>query len=137
MKAESDAIQAKRAIERLKKDFADRKVRADELRKQERSLSSILSSARAQLAEVEGAIDRVLSGEDEAVRGRSSARKPAFSSSPCSAVIAIVLFGIIGELEGKELFALLGGLSGYILGRANMPMPSSPPGEATVVPKAA
>jgi hypothetical protein len=34
-------------------------------------------------------------------------------------VIAIVLFGIIGVLEGKELSALLGGLSGYILGRAN------------------
>lgn len=34
-----------------------------------------------------------------------------------SLVIAIILFGIIGILEGKELAALLGGLSGYILGR--------------------
>lgn len=34
-----------------------------------------------------------------------------------SVVIAIVLFGIIGVLEGKELSALLGGLIGYILGR--------------------
>lgn len=33
-------------------------------------------------------------------------------------VIAIILFGIMGTLEGKELSALLGGLSGYILGRA-------------------
>jgi hypothetical protein len=33
-------------------------------------------------------------------------------------VIAIILFGIMGTLEGKELAALLGGLSGYILGRA-------------------
>jgi hypothetical protein len=32
-------------------------------------------------------------------------------------VIAVILFGIIGILEGKELSALLGGLSGYILGR--------------------
>lgn len=32
-------------------------------------------------------------------------------------VIAIILFGIMGILEGKELSALLGGLSGYILGR--------------------
>jgi hypothetical protein len=32
-------------------------------------------------------------------------------------VIAIILFGIMGTLEGKELAALLGGLSGYILGR--------------------
>jgi len=33
-------------------------------------------------------------------------------------VIAIILFGIMGILESKELSALLGGLSGYILGRA-------------------
>lgn len=35
-----------------------------------------------------------------------------------SVVIAIILFGITGILESKELSALLGGLSGYILGRA-------------------
>ncbi|WP_323908269.1 hypothetical protein [Aeromonas caviae] len=34
-----------------------------------------------------------------------------------SLVIAIILFGITGVLEGKELSALLGGISGYILGR--------------------
>jgi hypothetical protein len=33
-------------------------------------------------------------------------------------VIAIILFGIMGTLAGRELAALLGGLSGYILGRA-------------------
>jgi hypothetical protein len=32
-------------------------------------------------------------------------------------VIAFILFGIIGVLEGKELSAVLAGLSGYILGR--------------------
>lgn len=36
-----------------------------------------------------------------------------------SLVIAIILFGITQILEGKELSALLGGLSGYILGRTN------------------
>jgi len=36
-----------------------------------------------------------------------------------SLVIAIILFGITGILEGKELSALLGGLSGYILGRSS------------------
>lgn len=36
-----------------------------------------------------------------------------------SIVIAVILFGIIGVLEGKELSALLGGLSGYILGRSS------------------
>jgi hypothetical protein len=35
-----------------------------------------------------------------------------------SIVIAIILFGITNVLEGKELSALIGGLSGYILGRA-------------------
>ncbi|HJR08001.1 MAG TPA: hypothetical protein VJ842_12135 [Pyrinomonadaceae bacterium] len=38
-----------------------------------------------------------------------------------SIVIAIILFGITGILQDKELAALLGGLSGYILGRSNTP----------------
>jgi hypothetical protein len=50
-------------------------------------------------------------------------------------VIAIILFGIINILEGRELSALLGGISGYILGRsgsgrgqaANIGAPISPP----------
>ena len=33
-------------------------------------------------------------------------------------VIAVILFGIIGVLESKELSAILGGLSGYILGKS-------------------
>ena len=55
-----------------------------------------------------------------------------------SLVIAIILFGVLKILEGKELAALLGGLSGYILGKAgqpavtpaaigNQPAPASPP----------
>ena len=46
-----------------------------------------------------------------------------------SIVIAIILFGITGILEGKELAALLGGLSGYILGRGTgaSPAPTPPP----------
>jgi hypothetical protein len=43
-----------------------------------------------------------------------------------SVVIAIILFGIIEILEGKELAALLGGLSGYILGRATSEPTSTP-----------
>ncbi|HEV3484248.1 MAG TPA: hypothetical protein VG106_02500 [Vicinamibacterales bacterium] len=57
-------------------------------------------------------------------------------------VIAIILFGIMGTLEGKELAALLGGLSGYILGRAGSkaqgkesepapkPLPNAAPAES-------
>lgn len=46
-----------------------------------------------------------------------------------SVVIAIILFGIINILEGKELAALLGGLSGYILGRTSQrsAIPAAPP----------
>ena len=36
-----------------------------------------------------------------------------------SMVVAIILFGVTGVLEGKELSALLGGLAGYILGRSS------------------
>jgi hypothetical protein len=35
-------------------------------------------------------------------------------------IIAIILFGMMNILEGRELSALLGGLSGYILGRSNL-----------------
>ncbi len=53
-----------------------------------------------------------------------------------SVVIAIILFGIINILEGKELAALLGGLSGYILGRtsqkgATSSSPVTPTGAAS------
>lgn len=49
-----------------------------------------------------------------------------------SIVIAIILFGITGILGDKELAALLGGLSGFILGRYNTPdakKSSDEPGE--------
>ena len=44
-----------------------------------------------------------------------------------SVVIAIILFGILNILEGKELAALLGGLSGYILGRVTTPSAAPQP----------
>jgi hypothetical protein len=58
-----------------------------------------------------------------------------------SLVIAIILFGVLKILEGRELAALLGGLSGYILGRggisrqpggtaASPPPPPGPPAPA-------
>ena len=43
-----------------------------------------------------------------------------------SIVIAIILFGVLKILEGRELAALLGGLSGYILGRGSI---SKQPGQ--------
>jgi hypothetical protein len=37
-----------------------------------------------------------------------------------SIIIAIILFGLTGILEGKELSALLGSIAGYILGKAKL-----------------
>jgi hypothetical protein len=55
-----------------------------------------------------------------------------------SVVIAIILFGVLRILEGKELSALLGGLSGYILGRGSnrpdTPRPPQQPQPAVVAP---
>lgn len=56
-----------------------------------------------------------------------------------SLVIAIILFGVLKILEGKELSALLGGLSGYILGRGSNQISPSRHGETiagTVPPPA-
>lgn len=44
-----------------------------------------------------------------------------------SLVIAIILFGITGILQDKELAALLGDLSGYILGRYSNPKEDKSP----------
>jgi uncharacterized protein YjdB len=44
-----------------------------------------------------------------------------------SIVIAIILFGITGILQDKELAALIGGISGYILGRYSSPSPTPSP----------
>jgi hypothetical protein len=51
-----------------------------------------------------------------------------------SLVIAIILFGITGILEGKELSALLGGLSGYILGRSSDPSAATAPRNPSATP---
>lgn len=47
-----------------------------------------------------------------------------------SIIIAIILFGITGILADKELAALLGGLSGYILGKYN----ETPVRQSTPIP---
>jgi hypothetical protein len=44
-----------------------------------------------------------------------------------SLVIAIVLFDVLKILDGRELAALLGGLSGYILGRGSRSERAPPP----------
>ena len=60
----------------------------------------------------------VISIVDKSVRQEIFAHEAGIQFiSLFSIVIAIILFGITGILEGKELAALLAGLSGYILGR--------------------
>jgi hypothetical protein len=39
-------------------------------------------------------------------------------------IIAVILFGILGVLEAKELTAILSGVSGYILGKGAKPIMS-------------
>ena len=54
-------------------------------------------------------------------------------------IIAVVLFGILGILEGRELGAILSGIAGYVLGRgtigdkAKLPTAPPPPDPAAVV----
>jgi hypothetical protein len=56
---------------------------------------------------------------DEALRREMFSRQSGIQFITLfSLVIAIILFGITGILESRELSALLGGLSGYILGRS-------------------
>lgn len=47
-----------------------------------------------------------------------------------SIIIAIILFGLTGVLEGKELSALLGSIAGYILGKVKFTTSTSQPGSA-------
>ncbi|MFT5646590.1 MAG: hypothetical protein ACI976_001272 [Aureispira sp.] len=47
-------------------------------------------------------------------------------------IIAIILFGILGILEGRELAAILSGISGYILGKGITPLSTTVP--PTTVP---
>ncbi len=48
-----------------------------------------------------------------------------------SLVIAIILFGVLGILEGRELAAILSGISGYILGKGIQNPRSSNPNNET------
>lgn len=49
-------------------------------------------------------------------------------------IIAIILFGILGILEGRELAAILAGISGYILGKGIGTKDTSPKEETGIVP---
>jgi len=73
----------------------------------------------------------VIAGYDEKVRQEIFAGQAGIQFITLfSLVIAIILFGITGVLEGKELAALLGGLAGYILGRSGV-TPAPAPQDGT------
>jgi hypothetical protein len=64
----------------------------------------------------------VLSYKDESIRRAIFSGQTGIQFLTLfSIVIAIILFGVTSILQDKELAALLGGLSGYILGRYNNP----------------
>jgi hypothetical protein len=52
-------------------------------------------------------------------------------------IIAVILFGILGILEAKELTAILSGVSGYILGKGAKSTPPATPDEMAPNPAAA
>jgi hypothetical protein len=51
-----------------------------------------------------------------------------------SLIIAIVLFGILGVLEGRELAAILSGISGFILGKGITKSDDKNPAPQAIVP---
>lgn len=50
-------------------------------------------------------------------------------------IIAIILFGILGILEGRELAAILSGISGYILGKGITPLSTTVPPTTVPLPR--
>lgn len=72
----------------------------------------------------------VLSYKDESIRRAIFSGQTGIQFLTLfSIVIAIILFGITSILQDKELAALLGGLSGYILGRYSSSAQSKPTSE--------
>jgi hypothetical protein len=120
-------LSATMAALRLKQNDLDRRTNVDQIAQQFKATISLYSAVLVGLV-ILGFF--VVALRDENVRqtvfrGESGIQFLALFS----VIIAIILFGITGVLEGKELAGLLGGLSGYILGRvtANTTTSSAPP----------
>jgi hypothetical protein len=155
-KSTDSAIKAQLTFLKLKVANAYRpSPTADELRRQLTDAKRSLAEKRESASRIQEKISSLLSPEQDFKRTMSlifaglifvvivvfaltcldaKIRQAVFSSEAgmqfltlFSLVIAIILFGITGILEGKELSALLGGLSGYILGRVTPKAKSSCP----------
>jgi hypothetical protein len=128
-------------IEDYDKNTADRRKKLDELATNKAELECLQERIRSLLTPEQdfkltmskyfaGLVGLVILGFFVMAGWDVTVRRAIFSGAQgiqfltlFSIVIAIILFGITGILQDKELAALLGGLSGYILGRYNSPDP--------------
>jgi prepilin-type N-terminal cleavage/methylation domain-containing protein len=133
VRLENAAITAPK--EGLTKDLTDKKAELDSKRRQKESVERrmselidiekprqkfkmIMSAAFAFLVALVIVGFFIISWHDQSVRRAIFSGQSGIQFITLfSLVIAIILFGITGILQDKELAALLGGLSGYILGR--------------------
>jgi hypothetical protein len=116
-----ELIKAKQQELSGKQDIARRvRARISELLDPEQEFKRIMSITFAVLIGVVIAGFFLLAFKDDTLREKVFGGQAGMQFLTLfSLVIAIILFGITGILEGKELSALLGGLSGYILGRTS------------------
>jgi hypothetical protein len=115
----NDRLPAKqKELENLENQASKLQYRLSQMLSPEQQFKKIMSIAFAVLISLVIIGFFVLAGTDEKVRHTIFSGQAGIQFLTLfSLVIAIILFGITGILEGKELAALLGGLSGYILGR--------------------
>lgn len=145
---ESDSLSMETIISAIQRDETDLRTVTEELGKVDAEISHRVNiEAKAQMFKTWMSIlfavivAMVIVGFFVVVRSDPEVLRTVFSAETgiqfitlFSLVIAIILFGITGVLDGKELAALLGGLAGYILGRSGIGTPRGfgrrPPQEA-------
>lgn len=131
-------IDLEKEIEKLKKELQDKQ---DELNTVEYSIDKVLNTERSRMVFMDlvclmfciliGMLIvlffNVTSKDPSVIRVIFSSDSGIQFVTLFSIVIAIIIFGITGILEGKELSALLGSLSGYILGKVTINSVSKDP----------
>jgi hypothetical protein len=121
VKSDADQRQATLKQSRLELDNVEREInRRIDIETPRQDFKKAMSFAFAALVAVVILGFFAIAGRDETVRRDVFSGQAGLQFIALFAlIIAIILFGIVDILEGKELAALLGGLSGYILGRSS------------------